>query len=507
MSQNVVPRRLVICVDGTYCTPDGTHGKGDGNISNIYRICASVKRGICRDFITGQQIFQEKHYEAGIGSADEIGSWDRLKAGVYGTGFKDIIRQLYEKCCELDGKDEVWLYGFSRGAYIARAVAGLLNHLGSLESAGSADFQADYKKALEVYGNEATNSRIGRGQVHSFLSLRTKPRPKIQFLGAFDTVKAVDDQNLHDISFTDGIHHFRHALALNENREAMTPEYVYPDVSKIKTERSIVQAWFVGTHIDIGGSAKMDGLSLHPLQWMLLESKMKGLDLAFSHDFDNKIKIDDPLRVVFPEHKSEGKGSEMWSCTTKNQIEVWMQDLRGVHEAQMYNGRYALKLNVRPHQFWPKRAREIFNPDSNILRGYCSFAPHGTIIHPSVFQLLDESPTISLQKKIWTCREQIETCRKDIIGEGGSRNLLNQGFWCDREGIEEQGLQSLRILVCGNTGIGKSTLINLVFGVPIVSRHIVIKMYELTCRRQKSLIVIEELIESMSPSYIQTVAI
>ena len=165
MAPRSVPVRLVICVDGTYCTADGPHGKGDGNISNIYRICASVKSGLCHDPVTGRQIRQEKHYEAGIGSADEVRSWSRVKAGVYGTGFKDVIRHLYEKCCLLDSKDEVWLYGFSRGAYIARALAGLLHYIGSLTSAGTSQFETDYKRALEIYGNSARNSTVGQGQV------------------------------------------------------------------------------------------------------------------------------------------------------------------------------------------------------------------------------------------------------------------------------------------------------------------------------------------------------
>ena len=113
-------------------------------------------------------------------------------------------------------------------------------------------------------------------------------------------MKAVDDRDLHDITFNDSIHHLRHALALDEDREAMTPEYTYPDVSRIRGDRSIIQAWFAGAHIDMGGSAKKDGLSLYPLQWMLLESKMKGLDLEFSHDFDNRSRIDDPLRIRIP---------------------------------------------------------------------------------------------------------------------------------------------------------------------------------------------------------------
>lgn len=183
------------------------------------------------------------------------------------------------------------------------------------------------------------------------------------------------DEKLHDISFNDSIQHLRHALALNEDREAMTPEYMFPDYGNTRSQlskRSLVQAWFVGAHIDMGGSAMKDGLSLYPLQWMLLESQSKGLILEFSGISDRQTKIDDPLRVVFPKHEVDGKGLDPWSCTTDNQIQVRMQDLRGVHELKQYGSRYAIYLNRQRNYLWLKKAREPFNADG-FLRGYCSF--------------------------------------------------------------------------------------------------------------------------------------
>lgn len=165
MAPENLPTRLVICIDGTYCTADGPDGKGHGNISNVYRICASVKQGVCYDEAKQQSFCQKKHYEPGIGSADEVGSWQRLKSGVWGDGFKDIIQKVYKECCKLDARDEVWLYGFSRGAYIARAVAGLLYYIGALTSADGPQFEAEYSKALKVYGNSEKRSLIGPGQV------------------------------------------------------------------------------------------------------------------------------------------------------------------------------------------------------------------------------------------------------------------------------------------------------------------------------------------------------
>ena len=75
MSTSDIPRRLVCCVDGTYCTPDGP---------NVYRIFVSVKEGRCFDEVTQQEFIQEKIYEEGLGSADDMSSWDRAIAG-YGA--------------------------------------------------------------------------------------------------------------------------------------------------------------------------------------------------------------------------------------------------------------------------------------------------------------------------------------------------------------------------------------------------------------------------------------
>lgn len=152
----------------------------------------------------------------------------------------------------------------------------------------------------------------------------------------------------------------------------MTPEYVFPDYGNTRSRlsnRSIVQAWFCGAHIDMGGSAKKDGLSLYPLQWMLLESQSKGLILDFSTTFT---QIDDPLKVVFPKHEADGKGQDPWSCTTDNGIQVRMHDLRRVHELQKYGSRYAIDLNRQKAHLWPRKTRQPFNTDGS-LRGYCSF--------------------------------------------------------------------------------------------------------------------------------------
>lgn len=176
------------------------------------------------------------------------------------------------------------------------------------------------------------------------------PPPNIKFMGVFDTVKAVEDHDLFDISLHPDVRHTRHALAIHENRKQFSPELYAPDGNLLaqihKAGHSFVQAWFAGAHIDIGGSAEAGGLALYPLQWMLIECRDLGLKLEFHGNSEKGPKIDNPLDVVFPQNERDGMGMDIWTCTTGNQIPVAMQDLRAVHNlTQRYGTRYQVKVN------------------------------------------------------------------------------------------------------------------------------------------------------------------
>lgn len=383
MAPTTIPTRLVICVDGTWCTPDGPYGKNYNNISNVYRVCASIKQGVCSDGNSGQKFNQQKKYYQGIGSKDDISPFQRLKTGIFGNECLAQIRDVYRECCSLPPHplNEVWFYGFSRGAYVVRAVAGLLHNLRALTTAQERSFEGDYKEALELYQKLQKNSQPGR--LHEYFASKTQDPPKIKFIGAFDTVKALNDRSLYDISFNKSIQHMRHALALGEDRKDFVPEALFPEFNRNQLRnRSFVQAWFLGAHLDIGGSAAKDGLSLYPLQWMLLESKAKGLVLEFDTSFDSRVKIDNPLSVVFPSDETEGKSAELWTCKVENEIEVQMQDLRKVHTLSIYGNRYSISLNKSEELFWKKTARQPFNKDKEVvqLNGYCTYGK-SIIVH------------------------------------------------------------------------------------------------------------------------------
>ncbi|KAH9216224.1 hypothetical protein DL95DRAFT_460511 [Leptodontidium sp. 2 PMI_412] len=466
MAENI-PTRLIVCVDGTWCTADGPRRSDYQNNSNIYRLCASIKTGVVTD-ISGQKFKQVKHYAAGIGSSDDIAVLERLRTGIFGAECIKQIKQIYELCCveASHPQDEVWLYGFSRGAYVVRAVAGLLHYLRALTSAGTPAFDHDYSKALRVYeamqkARRAENAKLGPGQIHDFLGASSRSAPRIRFLGAFDTVKVVNDRSLYDISFSESIENLRHALALNENRKDFMPECMYPEFGKDRLlKRSFLQMWFLGAHIDIGGSAANDGLSLYPLQWMLLESEAKGLVLEFDGSFASRAHIDNPLHVVFPDHELQGKGVDLWKCHAGNGVVVQMQDLRKVHNLVEYKQRYKIRLNKHRGVYWKRLSREPFNSNGE-LKGYCKYAPQGTLLHPSVFLAFDEYCHILLDSKDMFYRKEIEAWRPTILPDSTA------DFWHNEEVLSIEGPGVIRVLVCGNVGVGKSSLINAVFGLPV----------------------------------------
>lgn len=156
----------------------------------------------------------------------------------------------------------------------------------------------------------------------------------------------------------------------------MRPEYAFTSFSEGRTKlvkRSIVQAWFVGAHIDMGGSARNDGLALYPLQWILGESQAKGLVVEFVELAHPRAIIDNPLRVIYPIRENEGKGCDPWICTTSNDINVRVQDLRNVHDLKDYKQRYSIKINSRKGFYWDRQDREPFGKDGWLLKGYCTF--------------------------------------------------------------------------------------------------------------------------------------
>lgn len=343
MAGKPIIRRLIVCVDGTWYDADGREGCRNGNNSNIFRIYAAVKQGIFTD-PDGRQIEQVAEYFSGVGT--DTKPLNRFNDGITGKGCSEQVQKIFKYCCDnlQSPDDELWLYGFSRGAYVVRAVAGLLHHMSTISSKDEEDFQRTYKKTLDLLPvfNEQKHIKNCSGKLYHYFSKKARESPVIQFLGVFDTVTAVLGRSF-EISYVDSTRHVRHAVALNDERKHFAPELYAPVRDPAAMEdRSMIQAWFVGAHADMGGGAIHDGLSLYPLQWMLIESKRYGLILEHNPGKRLANLIENPLQLAFPATRAPEDGisavygsqemPEIWQFTYCNGIQVDMYDLRPCHD-------------------------------------------------------------------------------------------------------------------------------------------------------------------------------
>ena len=466
-----MPTRLIVCVDGTQHVPGST----GGGRTTVRRIYDGLQQGQVVDSTSGRVFNQVAEYVPGIGLADDGFDSKRLQASMAGQGFDKQIQDVYEMCCKLTGgNDEVWLFGFSRGAFVARAVAGLLHQFQALTNPGEPEFGKDFKKLLKGADKLSSRSSLTLSPTSSVSSASTRNGPKVQFVGVFDTVNAVSN-DAFSISFNNSIKHMRHAVSLHDDRKGLAPEYIFPEdfygTNITNYNRSFVQAHFVGTHLDMGGANKKAGLSLYPLQWMMLEARRCGLGIRYDGTPRPYADASDPLAVVFPKSNQKKRSSDIWRCVTANGIQIEMQDLREVHDLIRLDENYAVRMshahNVASKlgSLRIKNNREAFGSNGT-LKGYCDWAPQGTIIHPSVYLLLDEHVNVALESKEVKLQRHLESYRDKMLGLT-AEGMINPGFWLDEEDDDSGNPGAIRVLVCGNTGVGKSTLINKTFGVDV----------------------------------------
>jgi len=216
---------------------------------------------------------QKIYYDRGVGS------WGTLAGyftGATGKGLELNIRQAYAFFAkEYQPGDDLFVFGFSRGAYTVRSLLGMMHRLGlpPQEKVTNAFIQTiftEYKQGDETSQNAFKKS-------HNMRPVQAK------FLGAYDTVGAMgipdaDEHNQKTHGFHDthvnGVDVARHALARDEHREDFAETRM-----KISRDKDIKQRWFPGAHSDIGGGYADHRLSDLARTWMCREAANAGLTL------------------------------------------------------------------------------------------------------------------------------------------------------------------------------------------------------------------------------------
>jgi uncharacterized protein (DUF2235 family) len=267
-------KKIVICCDGTGNSFD--HVDEDSNVAKLY---SSLK-------INKDQI---GYYHPGVGTMGSPNSrnrvekeWSRIKGLAFGAGLLDNVGDAYRFLMDtyVDG-DEIYLFGFSRGAFTARALASLI-HVFGLLCAGN---QGMIPYILNLY---AKRSREAKHKHRTFPSdepfkwqFSHAEEVRIKFCGLWDTVSSYgwvyDPIELPFLGSNPIIDTGRHAISIDERR-CFYRDNLWGDPSSTQDFR---QVWFSGVHSDVGGSYKehTSGLSKIALEWMFVQAAEADLHL------------------------------------------------------------------------------------------------------------------------------------------------------------------------------------------------------------------------------------
>ena len=266
-------KRIVICADGTWNRPEKDPRKDFP--TNVLKLARAI-RPIGRDGVA-QQVF----YDWGIGSY-----YARVSGGVTGKGINKNIQDDYRYIVQnYSPGDDLFFFGFSRGAYTVRSLCGMINNIGILKRPDAALIArafAHYKNPRPDYHPDGAESKAFRRK-HSHRSRR------IAFVGVWDTVGALGipfsflgllhpKDEFYDNKLGPVIEVARHAMAIDEQRSDFEPTVWAP-----RPGIDLEQVWFAGVHSDVGGSYRPDPdgslAADYPLQWMVDQARRRGLSV------------------------------------------------------------------------------------------------------------------------------------------------------------------------------------------------------------------------------------
>ncbi|EGN93859.1 hypothetical protein SERLA73DRAFT_188970 [Serpula lacrymans var. lacrymans S7.3] len=316
-------RTLVLCFDGT-------GDQFDADNSNIIQFFSMLKK----DDMSQQMVY----YQAGIGTytIPEIATpfmaglsktWDMMVGvhlNAHVMGGYEFLMQNYQ------AGDKICIFGFSRGAYTARALAGMIHKVGLLPV-------CNHQQVPFAYNMYSRDDETGWKQSTAF-KRAFSINVEIEFVGVWDTVSAVGliPRRLPFTKVSDNIKYFRHAISLDEHRARFNPNtwshptekdkelgvkrHEMPRSKKVHhkanlhdlerrysedtdTTTDVEEVWFSGCHTDVGGGSVVNGtrysLARIPLRWMLRQCFLAKTGILFHKSIFPKVGLD-PDRL-YPE--------------------------------------------------------------------------------------------------------------------------------------------------------------------------------------------------------------
>jgi len=396
-------RNIVICCDGT----GNEISENISNVLKLYRCLRKTEKTQPRQLV---------YYDPGVGTLERPDVWHKLRQDfnailglATGYGLDDNVLAAYDFLVRnfRDG-DQIYLFGFSRGAYTVRVLAGLIHKVGLISpeqanlagsgliaykqfsSDGAPKLRVNLKLLIDAGDEDGPLPETSFDNAAQFARITSSRWPTIRFVGVWDTVASVivprADRfywpSLEELAFTlwnPSVQTFRQAISIDERRAMFrlkkwdAPQTFKPvrfnDINA--APQDLLQVWFSGVHADIGGGypEKESGLSKYPLLWMIDEATKSGLEI-------NQANVNQLAWGV------QRKGSP---------YSYVAPDVRGDLHTSLRGAWWILEYLPKSAKYkeWPARQSHFgyYIPDAEPR-----LIPDGAIIHESVVKRMDALP-------------------------------------------------------------------------------------------------------------------
>ncbi|MEM1361346.1 MAG: DUF2235 domain-containing protein [Pseudomonadota bacterium] len=314
-------KRIALFCDGTWNSAEMAHP------TNVRQLSKMVTP---EDAEGNRQVIG---YFEGVG-ARETDNWfsrqiDKLGGGAFGWGLTENLKEAYTFLAEnYDPGDEVYIFGFSRGAYTARSLAGLIRNCGI----PGYDEMGSVPDAIELYRRRDDDSKpddmpslrfradFSPRVATSETDKETRDNPgecvlyNTRYLGIWDTVGALGvpshltrlssifnrKYQFHDTDLSRSVFAARHAVAIDERRRTFIPT-LWNNVDtlnslSVETPARYEQLWFPGTHGTVGGGGPRRGISEATMYWVGVGARNQGLH--FNDEFEARRESIDPSEFL-----------------------------------------------------------------------------------------------------------------------------------------------------------------------------------------------------------------
>ena len=280
-------KRLIVCFDGTWNSPD------NGRPTNVVKIMGAIAP------VDAQGVPQITFYDAGVGA--DGGRIDRLLDGLTGRGVEQNVRDGYRFLAHnwLPG-DEIYVFGFSRGAFTARSLCGFIDLVGLLPKCRMDRLPDAWSlyRAPKSRRDAAALAEVTRGAHRDV---------RIKCLGVWDTVGSLGvplqplqllnrKHRFHDAELSDLVDCAFHALAIDEKRGPFGP-VLWQKKQGRELAKVVEQVWFPGVHSDVGGGWSETAISDLALIWMIRRVQVHS-DLAFDEGWIERCTRPNPLGPI-----------------------------------------------------------------------------------------------------------------------------------------------------------------------------------------------------------------